>query len=1481
MKFKFYSGGSLFLSLSILIILAFSNPGFGTEIPKIKFKTGQRTLPENVREFVKQPNIQSADLFDGFYFKIIQFYQIPTDARKAELQRAGIHLKSYLPDLAYQAAIAVNADLTVLESAGVRSVVDFTPAWKLNHQLFRGEQPDWSLNEKGYIDLVVRYYKGINADRVLENLSSQGFGILRRYDYSSWVEVRVPQFAVMQIAQLPFVNGVEPIAPPSTPDDEPARTLHRSNAINTDAPMGRHYDGTGVAAALADDGPVGPHIDYQGRIDQSNTTTNTGSHGDMTAGILMGAGNLNPRYRGMGTGTFIYIYDISGYNHILNSPVTNQTLGVMVTSTSYSQGCNDYTTDTQTGDQILNQNPTLMHVYSAGNNGTGNCQYGAGAGWGNITGGYKQGKNVMACGNLNYLDALENSSSRGPAEDGRIKPDICANGINQMSTNGNNTYQVGGGTSAACPGIAGIVSQLHDAFRQLNGGLDAEGALLKACLLNTAEDLGNPGPDFRFGWGRVNALRAVRTLEDVRYYTDVISQGGSMTHTLNVPAGTAQLRVMLYWNDVEGDPLASKALVNDLNFLVTDPTSTTFEPWVLNPAPNATTLNAPAVRGVDDLNNMEQVTIDNPVAGSYNLDVSGFLVPNGPQKYYIVYELVNDEVEITYPIGHEGFVPNETETIRWDAYGNNGTFDLEYSVDNGSNWTSIAGNIAATQRYYNWVVPSALTGQALIRVNRGAQSSQSPEPFSIIGLPSNITVAWCCPDSIRLTWNPVVGAIGYEVSMLGAMYMDSVAYSTTNAAVITGTIPSQGYWFSVRAYTPDNTKGRRANAIYKAPGVFACPVNIDVAVNNISPGGTLQNCQNLTATNVKVVLENKGLTPVVDIPVHYSVNNGPVVSETVTGTLNPGATVNYTFTASYNFSPIGSYNLRVWTTYTGDGNIYNDTVANSLTVINGTVYTVPYSENFETFTNCATSSNCGQTNCTLTNGWVNLPNNVSDQIDWRTNNGTTPSANTGPTIDHNPGTAAGKYIYLEASACFQQEGIAISPCFDLAGTFNPRFDFWFHMWGTTMGQLNVDVFVNDQWQNNVIPVISGNQGNAWQMASVDLTPFAGQMINIRFRGVTGSDYMSDIVIDDINLFDMAAPPITNFTASSTNLCEGEIITLIDLSQNTPTSWDWVITPASGWAYVNGTNANSQNPQVQFNTIGVYDVALTSTNAFGSSNVTINSYITVGSGAIIPLIETFPAGTFPPSGWQVENGDGLTTWVLSGTVTGPAGTATNAAYMNNFSYNATGQEDGMMTESVDLTTSLNPIMTFDVAYAGYSSTRQDALRIDISNDCGVTYFPTGYYKLGPALATVANMTTLFTPNSINQWRKDTVDLLAYAGLKIKIKFVNENGRGNSMYIDNVNFKESPVGLLEIESGLLINAYPNPSNGNFQIAVNSDANRNLKFEVVDVKGSVIKELSHTFTPGTTHLPLNLNGVNAGVYFLRVNTDSQTRMIKLVVM
>ncbi len=284
----------------------------------------------------------------------------------------------------------------------------------------------------------------------------------------------------------------------------------------------------------------------------------------------------------------------------------------------------------------------MLFVFSAGNNASGNCNYGAGAGWGNITGGYKQGKNVIAVANLDALEVRDNTSSRGPASDGRIKPDISANGKDQNSTNTNNTYQVGGGTSAACPGIAGISCQLIQAYKEINNAPNAPTALIKACLLNSAEDIGNPGPDFTYGYGRVNALRALQTIEDGRYVAASVSQGGTNIHTLTVPPNVTELRVMVYWHDEGGSPGASVSLVNDIDVTVTDPSSVNWQPWVL-----------------DHLNNMEQITIDNPAAGTYTVNVDGFAIPAGPQEYYLVYEFRTDEITVTYPAGGEGFVPGQ------------------------------------------------------------------------------------------------------------------------------------------------------------------------------------------------------------------------------------------------------------------------------------------------------------------------------------------------------------------------------------------------------------------------------------------------------------------------------------------------------------------------------------------------------------------------------------------------------------------------------------------------------------------------------------------------------------------------------------------------------------------------------------------------------------------------------------------------------
>ena len=173
---------------------------------------------------------------------------------------------------------------------------------------------------------------------------------------------------------------------------------------------------------------------------------------------------------------------------------------------------------------------------------------------------------------------------------------------------------------------------------------------------------------------------------------------------------------MVYWRDVTGALGVNTALVNDLDLVVNDPANNTLLPWLLNSTPDPVALSSPASTGEDHLNNMEQVLINNPTAGDYSLDISGFNVPMGPQEYFVVYEVIPDNITVTYPNEGESFVPGEGEVIHWDAVNTVEDFQLEYSVDNGANWTNIT-TVPANTTNYVWSVPSSVTGLSLIHIS--------------------------------------------------------------------------------------------------------------------------------------------------------------------------------------------------------------------------------------------------------------------------------------------------------------------------------------------------------------------------------------------------------------------------------------------------------------------------------------------------------------------------------------------------------------------------------------------------------------------------------------------------------------------------------------------------------------------------------------------------------------------------------------------
>ncbi len=1389
-------GLELFVGLALFTGVSFAQTT--KQSHPINLTTGTIFLEKNLTGPIDWNHTQE-EVLEGKIFRIIQFDQLPSEAQKIALSAEGIEVFEYLPKNAFVASIPISALPISLVNQGVVAVHPLPNQMKITPRLIERPLPSFAVNgQKVKVQLIVP--PSVSLSFAKEQLASYNFRLELSKPHVNVLVGEVSISSVENLANEPWVRYVDVAPEPGEKESDDGRNLHRSNSIDLDGYLGRQYDGDGISVAVNDDGSVGPHIDFTGRVDQSNITSELGTHGDMVAGIVGGAGNLNPIMRGMAPACFMHIRQ---YNSNLPGTVPLfLSQDVLIFSSSYSNGCNaGYTALTRTVDQEIYDNPNLIQVFSAGNSNNNDCGYGAGNQWGNITGGHKMGKNVIATANLDSQDQLRNSSSRGPANDGRIKPDISAHGHNQMSTDPNNTYTPGGGTSAAAPGITGCMTQLHQAYREAFG-VTAPSALLKAIVLNTANDLGNVGPDFSFGFGKVNNLKAIKVIEDGRWEIHQVSQGGTNTHTFTVPTNTTLAKVMVYWHDKEASTSAVTALVNNLDASISDGTNT-YLPYILDPTPNPATLDDPATFGVDSLNNVEQIAITNPTAGTYTLTVNGTGVPFGPQEYVIVYEYVSDAPEVTFPIGGEGLEAGTGERIHWDANVTSGTFTVEYSTDNGSNWNTIS-TANANARFVNWVVPNTVTGQAKVRVTHSSGASdESDYTFSIIGVPQNLQVDYACPDTIAISWSDVTGATAYDVFVLGTEFMDSVMTVTSSQAFLTGYPPTNDMWISVRART-NEAVGRRAIAINKPPGNINCIVANDLALDVLlNPNGTYPLCQ-VTGTTlpVEVVIENVGTNPISNPSVNYSAHGSGVVTENITATLAPGDTIHHLFQTGVNLTS-GITNFETWITTVGDANSYNDTITEVIYIETSvSAQTYPYSEDFETFTNCATATNCEQTSCNLSNGWANVDNVLGDDIDWRTHNGGTASNNTGPTADALPGTSSGKYLYLEASGnCIFREAQLLSPCISLASAVAPELKFSYHMFGFSMGELHVDILADGVWYTDVILPIQGDQGTEWIERSVNLTQFVGQTINVRFRGITGNDYASDMAIDAFSVKEVTDAPVVDFEASPVQTCLNETVEMFDLSANAPNQYSWQITPST-FTYVAGTNANSVQPKVQFTQTGDYTVKLVASNPIGTDSITKVNYITVTTGSPLPFENDFESAPFPGVDFEIINPDGAATWVEIANLTGASGTPTRAAYMGHFNYNAAGQEDILQSSKIDLTNVNGAILQFDVAHAQYSSSSEDGLIVRISDDCGITYTNEVYNRSGASLATANPTTSFFQPQSANDWRTETVDIGAYTGTTIQIQFISVAGYGNNIFLDNINVTDNSVSAAIINADTMV-------------------------------------------------------------------------------
>ena len=203
---------------------------------------------------------------------------------------------------------------------------------------------------------------------------------------------------------------------------------------------------------------------------------------------------------------------------------------------------------------------------------------------------------------------------------------------------------------------------------------------------------------------------------------------------------------------------------------------------------------------------------------------------------------------------------------------------------------------------------------------------------------------------------------------------------------------------------------------------------------------------------------------------------------------------------------------------------------------------------------------------------------------------------------------------------------------------------------------------------------------------------------------------------------------------------------------------------------------------------------------------------------------------------------------------------------------------MLSIPVDLTTQPVATLTFDVAYAPYDGQRFDGLRIDISTDCGATFSPSSYNKSGATLGTAPATQSRFAPNGPTQWRNETVNLSQYIGNRIVVKFVNINGHGNNLFVDNINI----LGFVGVEDGVnsTMSIFPNPNSGQFRLEVSDLPVGTSQLSVTDMTGREVFRTPIEGQGGRFETELDLRQLSSGVYYLELRSEVGRQVRKLVI-
>ena len=563
-----------------------------------------------------------------------------------------------------------------------------------------------------------------------------------------------------------------------------------------------HYpeiDGRGIMISVKENQYNVEDIDLLGKdIPSGIASESVDDHATDMATILAGSGNSSVKGSGVAPAATLSSSDF--FDIVPDSDEEYSQLNVHLQNHSYGTVPeNFYGLLAEAYDVSSQRNPDILHVFSAGNVGgttTTEGPYQGIASRANLTGNFKHAKNTLIIGSVDTIGNVFSISSRGPAYDGRIKPELV-------------TYSMFG-TSNSAAMVTGVGALLQQTYQENYAGVPSS-ALLKAVLINSATDVDAPGIDFNTGYGALNADRAIKTLLDGQFATGEVAEDMTVAFNLDIPANATNLKVTLVWTDRAATPGATVALVNDLDMTLSG-NGETWLPWVLDSSRDG--LSRPAQRGADHLNNIEQITIENPTAGSYEIQVSGFDVSPMSQPFALAYQYdLGETFAWSYPLGGDN-LPYDGEAapyLQWESTYEAGVVgDFEYTIDDGITWRQIAIDVPLEKGFLRWDSYPRSIQLCKVRMIT-PQTTYTSEEFTISSF-KRVRLGLDCADSLLFTWSRDRLANSYDIFTIEGDGLSLISNTTDTSLVIKkNELPTN--YFSVQPILANNQKSLRSETL--------------------------------------------------------------------------------------------------------------------------------------------------------------------------------------------------------------------------------------------------------------------------------------------------------------------------------------------------------------------------------------------------------------------------------------------------------------------------------------------------------------------------------------------------------------------------------------------------------------------------------------------------------------------------------------------